>query len=210
MVAGPGCGSRDAVARGCTTRRRNAHRIECAEEREVLYPWHPWAGCVVRAHEVIEKSAGDVVRCARDASPARWQELPAWMFDRLACLSMRLTARPRVDLAALLALRALLVRIAGGDAGGRPSSHAPFSGAARDSCDQKRRDTHATPSQPFRAAAGSSPTRRAVRPTPHRCGFAVVADASRGDTSGGDEPDGTAHPRGRLPGSRPRPDGGSR
>jgi hypothetical protein len=27
------------------------------------------------------------------------------MFDRLACLSMRLTPQPRVDLAALLALR---------------------------------------------------------------------------------------------------------
>jgi hypothetical protein len=210
QVRAAGSRVRNVAGSCCTTRRRNAHRTECAEEREVFYPWHPWAGCVVRAHEVIEKPAGDVVRCARDASTARWQELPAWMFDRLACLSIRLTTQPRVDLGPLLALRTLLVRTAGGDAGGRPSSHAPFSGAARDSCDQKRRDAHATSEQPFRAAAGSSPTRRAVRPTPHRRGFAVVADASRGDASGGDEPDGTAHPRGRLPGSRPRPDGGSR
>ena len=86
--------ARYAGGAGCTTERQNAHRTERAEEREVLYLWHPWAGCVVRVHEVIEKPAGEVVRCARNASAARWQELPAWMFDRLACLPMRLTSQP--------------------------------------------------------------------------------------------------------------------
>jgi hypothetical protein len=28
-----------SVDDGCTKRRDNAHKIE---EREVLYPWHPW------------------------------------------------------------------------------------------------------------------------------------------------------------------------
>jgi hypothetical protein len=27
------------------------------EEREVLYPWHPWVGCIVRVHEMVEKVA---------------------------------------------------------------------------------------------------------------------------------------------------------
>ena len=194
----------------CTTGRRNTHRTEPAEEREVLYPWHPWAGCVVQVHEVIEKPAGDVVRCGRGTSAARWQELPAWMFDRLACLPMRLTSRPRVDLAALLALRALLASTADGDPGGQPSSHAPSSDAARESCDQKRRDAHATPAQPFRGPSGPSPTMRSVRPTARRRGSAVVADAPRGDASGGNEPHGPAHPRARVSGPRPRPDGSGR
>ena len=199
-----------AVDAHCTTERRNAHGTERAKEREVLYPWHPWAGCVVHAHEVIEKPAGDVVRCARDASAGRWQELPAWMFDRLACLSMRLTSRPRVDLAALLALRTLLVRTAGCGPGGRPSSHAPLSGAARESCDQKRGDTHATPAQPFCGPSRSSPTVRSVRPLLCHGRSDPVADAPRGDASDSDEPPGTAHPRARAPGSRLGPDGGGR
>jgi len=194
-----------------TTERRNTHGTERAEEREVLYPWHPWAGCVVRVHEVIEKPAGEVVRCARGASAGRRQELPAWMFDRLACQPMRLTSQPRVDLAALLTLHALLVRAGGGDPGGRPSSHAPFSGAARESCEEKRGDAHATPAQPSCGPSGSSPTVRAVRPTlRHRGGSAVVADAPRGDAADGNEPPGPAHPRARSPGSRPGPDGSGR
>ena len=196
---------------GCTTERQNAHRTERAEEREVLYLWHPWAGCVVRVHEVIEKPAGEVVRCARNASAAHWQELPAWMFDRLACLPMRLTSQPCANLAALLALRILLVPAAGCGPGGRPSSHAPLAGAAaRESCDQKRRDAHATPAPPFCGPAGSSPPIRSVRPTPRRPGSAVVVDAPRGDASDRDEPPSTAHPRARVPGSRFGQDGNGR
>src|SRR5260370_3540517 len=42
----------DAYGPRCTTRRRNAHGIA---EYELLYPWHPWAGCLVHIHEVVEK-----------------------------------------------------------------------------------------------------------------------------------------------------------
>jgi hypothetical protein len=119
---------------------------------------------------------------------------------------MRLTSRPRVDLAALLALRTLLASAAKGDPGSQPSSHAPSSDAARESCDPKRRDAHATPAQPFCGPvcglAGASPPIRSVRPTPRRRGSAVVADAPRGDASDCGEPPGTAHPRARVPGSR--------
>ena len=52
------------AARHCRTRRRNAHRTGEAEEREVLYRWHPWSGRVVRVHEVVAKEAGAVLRCS--------------------------------------------------------------------------------------------------------------------------------------------------
>jgi hypothetical protein len=90
----------------CTTRRGNAHRTD---ERKVLYPWHPWAGFIVHVHEVIEKAAGEVVRCSHDdGASGRLLELPIWMFDRVVCSPMRVEIFPQVDIAALLALRALL------------------------------------------------------------------------------------------------------
>src|SRR6202163_3776719 len=45
------------LKRCCTTRRRNAHGIT---EYELLYPWHPWAGCLVHIHEVVEKAGREV------------------------------------------------------------------------------------------------------------------------------------------------------
>src|SRR5688500_16190380 len=92
----------------CTTRRRNAHRTE---EREVLYPWHPWAGCIVQLDEVVEKSAGDCVRCRHDGDPSRRLELPLWMFDRAVCAPMRVEVAPRVDTAAIQSLMALLADV---------------------------------------------------------------------------------------------------
>jgi hypothetical protein len=84
----------NAGERYCTTRRGNAHRTEIAEEREVLYRWHPWAGCVVRI-EAVEKVGGIVLRCSRDSGASeRWLELPAWMFDRATCLATRITPDP--------------------------------------------------------------------------------------------------------------------
>ena len=84
----------DAAAGGCTRRRDNAHKIE---EREVLYPWHPWFGRVVRVRELIEKRAGGILQCSLDGSASgRWLELPQWMFDQAACLSMRMEVLPRV------------------------------------------------------------------------------------------------------------------
>ena len=129
---GPGPCSRGlhAAGRHCTTRRRNAHRIGNAEGREVLYRWHPWAGCVVDVHAVIEKSSGEVLRCSERGSGERWLELPAWMFDRAACLAVEIAVRPRVDMAVLSALGALLAA-----AGRPPSSNDPVRGAAGEACD---------------------------------------------------------------------------
>ena len=77
-----------------TTRLQNTHGTE---EREVLYPWHPWVGCIVQIHKVVEKASGNVARCSREgAAVCRALELPTWMFDRAACAPMRMDARPRV------------------------------------------------------------------------------------------------------------------
>jgi hypothetical protein len=106
-----GCQSRFAGAPRYTRRRDNTHKIE---EREVLYPWHPWFGRIVHAREVIEKRAGGILHCSLDGSAsARWLELPKWMFDRAASLSMRMEVSPRVDSAALTALKTCLVDASG-------------------------------------------------------------------------------------------------
>jgi hypothetical protein len=113
-------------------------------------------GCIVHIHEVIEKAAGEVLRCSRDdGAPDRWLELPVWMFDRAACVPMQVAARPHVGLATLLALWALLGEVVGGD---QTSSNAPDWGAARESHDPNRGDAHATPgpSSPISSLASSS------------------------------------------------------
>jgi hypothetical protein len=108
-----GAQSRDAEGRPCseidesathyTTRRQNAHGIA---EYELLYPWHPWAGCLVHIHEVVEKAGGEVFRCSLSGQASgRWLEIPAWMFDRAACAAWRVGAAPYVEIAVLTALR---------------------------------------------------------------------------------------------------------
>src|ERR1700676_498836 len=93
----------DAFSRRCTTRRRNAHGIA---EYELLYPWHPWAGCLVHIHEVVEKAGREVFRCSLSGrASGRWLEIPAWMFDRAARAAWRVGAAPYVDIAVLTATK---------------------------------------------------------------------------------------------------------
>jgi hypothetical protein len=193
-----------------TKRRGNAHKTDKAEEREVLYPWHPWVGCVVLVHEVVEKADGVVLRCSRDGRvTGRWLELPAWMFDRAACLPMQVAHYPRVDFVALSALSALLAERVGCD--GRVSSpNTPVSGSAREPCDQNPGDAHATPLPPSCEPSQTNSSARAVRSIrADRLQSADVANASRRDASGSDRPHGAASPR-----TRPRrssgPDRGGR
>src|SRR5260370_21580284 len=83
-----------ACASRYTTRRRNAHGIG---EYELLYPWHPWAGCLVHIHEVVEKAGREVFRCSLSGrASGRWLEIPAWMFDRAARAAWRVGAAPYV------------------------------------------------------------------------------------------------------------------
>src|SRR5205814_7869900 len=115
------CRVQGGCAPHCTRRRDNAHKIE---ELEVLYQWHPWFGRVVHVHEVIEQRAGGVLRCSPDGDASRrWLELPQWMFDRAACLAIRMAASPRVDTAALITLKTCLADASGTGLCGGPLSN---------------------------------------------------------------------------------------
>src|SRR4029077_10352490 len=104
----------------CTTRFSNAHRTVC---RELLYRLHPGFECDVFVHSAIDKADGGVFRCTLDGSEAGlWLEIPAWMFDRAACVTdVRSLTDPFVSLEALGALSALLDQVLKADA---PSSNA--------------------------------------------------------------------------------------
>jgi Transposase len=152
------------AGRNCTTRRGNAHRTDIAEKLEVLYPWHPWAGCIVRVHETIEKVGGTVLRCSRDGQAReRWLELPVWMFDRSACLAMWIARDPRVGFAALAELRELLAEAAAQNGQSSPSK-TPVSGAASEARDQNRGNAHVTPKSPSCDRTQTIPAARPVRP----------------------------------------------
>ena len=187
------------VGGDCTTRRQNAHRTE---ERKVLYLWHPWAGCIVRIHEVIEKVAGDLARCSHDGAADRLLELPIWMFDRSACAPMRVEAFPRgisprfrrYGYCSMLDATTI-----GGVAVGLASSNARVPGAARVSHDQNRGEVHATPT-----AASTRPSKRdaAVRLIRHeerrqRGPDAGMADAASTNAPGSDGADDAPHLRSR-------------
>jgi hypothetical protein len=150
---------------------------------------------------VIEKAAGEVVRCSHDGvASGRLLELPIWMFDRAACTPMRVEAFPQADIAALQALRALLDETAiGGVTVGLASSNARVSGGARISHDQNRGEVHATPT-----AASTRPSKRdaAVRSIGYgewrqRGTDARMADAASTNTPGSDGADDAAHLRSR-------------
>lgn len=188
----------NAAGDDCTTRRQNAHR---AEERQVLYPWHPWAGCIVHIREVIEKAGGDVTRCSHDGGASgRLLELPIWMFDRSACAPMRVEAFPRVDIAALQALRVVLDATAiKGVAVGLASSNARVSGAARVSHDQNRGEVHATPTAASTRASKRDAAVRFVHYGERRQHGTGMADGASANAPGSDGAADATHlgPRGR-------------
>src|SRR5829696_3806240 len=84
---------RNADETAFTTRVENAHGTGV---REVLYWWHPWFGLDVHVHAAATKSEGVYFRCMLNgADGARWQELPAWMFDRTVCVGPCMLSRSR-------------------------------------------------------------------------------------------------------------------
>lgn len=171
--------------------------------REVLYPWHPWFGLQVAIHEVIAKAGREVFRCGCSGKPVgRWLEIPAWMFDRGACAWADLTAAPRVDIAALTALLAVL---RGAVTCGGPLN-VSFSEASRNSHDQNWGEIHATPQQ---AASRCSP--RAVPDRPVHDNLSIesrrgagVGRSSKGDEASADPPVDAPHSKAhrQRPGSR--------
>ncbi len=186
------------AARCCRTRRRNTHGIA---EREVAYSWHPWAGRIVRIHEVTRRGGADVLRCCLADEQSRWcLELPAWMFDRAVCAPMRLAGAPVAAVGALQALQALLKGVSAGRYLIPGLADASVSGAPSDSGKQSRRRGHATRPRP-----SSATNNRAARPVRHAnkelggvdpgVGSAAVSGALRTDRAD-DPPD---------PGARPQP-----
>jgi hypothetical protein len=60
-------------------------------------------------NEAIDKSDGIVFRCSQRGSDAdRCVEVPMWMFDRSACVRVRVAANAHIDLSALTTLAALV------------------------------------------------------------------------------------------------------
>ena len=89
-----------------TSRIRKTH---VTEKMEVLYPWHPWFGRQVYVHAIVERSDARSFSCAIDSQQTvRCLSVPAWMFDRAACMRTRRAATPQVELAALVRLQTLL------------------------------------------------------------------------------------------------------
>jgi len=193
-----GCQAPGAGAGHCTTRRQNAHRIE---EREVVYPWHPWSGCIVQIYQVVEKSSGDVVRCSRgDEVPGRWLELPLWMFDRAECTLMRVATAPRVNLVALSALAVLLTEARSAEAAMGMAAPSSPEGAGYLSHEANRGDVHATTAACSpQSAEQTAPTRsvRTTRRLPRDSG-AGLAGAPGDNARGFDDTDHAADPRPRA------------
>ena len=190
MCAGQGS---SAVGGRCTTRRKNAH---VTSERPVLYRWHPWFGRLVHVHQAIDKGVSGVFRCTLDGLlSGRLLELPAWMFERVSCLPMRLAPLPQVDCAALIALKTLLADAAHTGPSDAQPSNAPVPGAGRSPCPENRRDADATPTP---SSTDPSVRIQTVRSLPPKGARAGVEPASSGRSGDGDELDGTAHRRARA------------
>ena len=98
--------ARNAGALYCTTQLTNAHNTNA---RRILYDYDPWAGREVFVDRMVERSGISVARCVLTGDVAVLPlEVPLWMFDRLACASVRHRPSAEVDLTALSALRLLL------------------------------------------------------------------------------------------------------
>ena len=64
---------------------------------------------MVRVRDVGDEAGTLRARCALDgAEPGLWQEVPLWVFDRVACAGMRVEPRTMVDLSTLSALASLV------------------------------------------------------------------------------------------------------
>jgi hypothetical protein len=161
-----------------TARQNAAHKTD---ERELLYPWHPWGRRRVCIHELIEKAGVHYARCTfSDDRSDRWREVPTWMFDRIASTSWRLVTVPRIQLSALQALALFLLRHA---------SQCTETGAAWDSRKANRRDVHVAP------AYGIS-VRSILQPAEWEgTGDAAMAGAAGGGAQSGDRDDVPLDPR---------------
>lgn len=154
--------------------------------REVPYPLHPWVGCQVDIHEVIDKNGQMICRCSRaNSTSSRWSEIPAWMFERTVCVTGRFSTAQRVDIGALRVPARLLW-----DA--MPISIAQDLGAALGSHDSDQRVAHATPAKTI----SIEPIRSQQRA---KSAKASLASATRRDAPRADATDGALDSRSCRP-----------
>jgi len=203
------CSSPGEGAENCTTRRHNAHE---PDEREVLYPFHPWSGRLVRVREARERASGDIFRCLIGEDDGdRGRDLPAWMFDRAICGLVRMSASPVADIAALVKLRALLNDALGL---GRPEATASIgahSGASMGSRDPNRsEEAHASTTNAASPAPtpGTASVRSLRRHAKSRSGGAELEGSAGGGAPGSHDGADAADARSRTP-TRPSRAGGA-
>src|SRR6202049_3195499 len=158
-------------------------------EYELLYPWHPWAGCLVHIHEVVEKAGREGFRCSLSGQASgRRLEIPAWMFDRAARAAWRVGAAPYVDIAVRTALAPLLQDVTSVSAA---PSQLRDSSAALGSHDANRGDVHAAPAYCPSPSSQQCTSIRSVRRPAHRRGAdAAMAGVARRDAPYADQADG--------------------
>jgi hypothetical protein len=90
----------------CTTEVQNTHKTAF---RRITYRWHPWHGQQVLVRGEARRGGAAVLKCVRDELKGfPTLEIPEWMFDSHLCGQMKPVELPRVDCAALLALKHLL------------------------------------------------------------------------------------------------------
>jgi len=190
------CGCRVPGADGdrCRSRRQNAH---VTEERRVLYPWHPWFGLTVHVQAAAERRGTITFRCSLDGQiTGRWSEVPAWMFEPAACVSMRVAASPQTSWTALVALLALL-RDAAGIAMQPPLLNVPVSGVGRDPCHQDRRPADEPSASTSRKTRPRNASVGAVPSSQPGTGVASSAEGCQGDRNELDGPTAARAPASR-------------
>jgi hypothetical protein len=141
----------------------------------------------------MEKAGGVAFRCTLDGSEIeRWLEIPAWMFDRAACLAdAHFSTNPFVSLEALDALSALLDHVLKTDA---TSSNVRLRSADGISHDQNRGENHGTKDggASDQQSAQAAPCRTAVgfvrKPSSDR--LAQLARPAEGSARSADRSDG--------------------
>jgi hypothetical protein len=166
-----------------------------------LYRFHPWSGVPVFIHEAVEKADGAIFRCSLSCSVVgRRLEVPAWMFDRAACVGHAdISAEPFVDILTLSALAGLLADVLKAQAA---SPNALVLGAPLVSRNQIRGETHGkddveaarrkSAGATAEAAADGPVRKRPGRQRDRRTGMARVAGGSTRST---DQPDGATDSR---------------
>jgi hypothetical protein len=95
----------------------------------------------VAVHEAIAKTDGVIFRCTLSGLDAdRWLEVPAWMFERVACPNQRcLATSPFVSMSALTALFDLIDQASKHMSAASTASPSRASGSSHD---QNRRGAH--------------------------------------------------------------------